>query len=213
MATLAKKLSHENHAFVSSTSTVDVVTLLLKKYADLSQVYTGVQKETSDKIISDIKAFKSDSDDSTEITAANQVLDKIKSMIEEMEKKRGQIMLPYQAITPLVKRLFRHSGIKLGGRISFGDAATAINSDALSAGEKQMLSFICYNAFYNDSVIFIDEPELSLHVDWQRQLFPILMKQQSSNQFIVATHSPFIFSKYPDKEIVIDPDRGDLNDA
>ena len=52
-----------------------------------------------------------------------------------------------------------------------------------------------------DSVIFIDEPELSLHADWQRQLFPILARQQSSNQFIVATHSPFIYSKYPDKEI------------
>jgi predicted ATPase len=28
------------------------------------------------------------------------------------------------------------------------------------------------------------------------------MKQQSSNQFIVATHSPFIYSKYEDKEIM-----------
>ncbi|WP_404977927.1 AAA family ATPase [Agrobacterium tumefaciens] len=57
--------------------------------------------------------------------------------------------------------------------------------------------------------IFIDEPELSLHVDWQRQLFPLLLSQQQSNQFIIATHSPFIYSKYPDREVVVDPDRGD----
>lgn len=213
MSALAKKLSHENHVFVSSTSTVDIVTLLLKKYADLSQNYTDVQQDTSNKIINDIKAFKSDEQDVTQIKAANEVLDKIRAMIEQMEHRREQIMTPYYAITPLVKRLFRHSGIKIGGRLSFGDAANAINSEALSAGEKQMLSFICYNAFYRDSVIFIDEPELSLHVDWQRQLFPILQKQQSSNQFVIATHSPFIFSKYPDKEITIDPDRGDLSNA
>ena len=72
-----------------------------------------------------------------------------------------------------------------------------------------MLSFICYNAFYINSVIFIDEPELSLHVDWQRQLFSILQNQRTSNQFIVATHSPFIYSKYPDKEILLSTDRGD----
>jgi predicted ATPase len=72
-----------------------------------------------------------------------------------------------------------------------------------------MLSFIAYNAFYRDAVFFIDEPELSLHVDWQRQLFPTLMSQEASNQFIIATHSPFIYSKYPDKEILIDAHRGD----
>jgi predicted ATPase len=97
----------------------------------------------------------------------------------------------------------------LNSRISFGDAANAVTSEALSAGEKQMLSFICYNAFYRDSIIFIDEPELSLHVDWQRQLFPILQDQGTSNQFVVATHSPFIYSKYPDKEISLNIDRGD----
>ena len=79
----------------------------------------------------------------------------------------------------------------------------------LSAGEQQMLSFLCYNAFYEDSIIFIDEPELSLHADWQRRLFPNLMKQQSSNQFVVATHSPFIYSKYEDKEIVLSEEKGE----
>jgi predicted ATP-binding protein involved in virulence len=48
-----------------------------------------------------------------------------------------------------------------------------------------------------------------LHVDWQRQLFPTLLSQGISNQFIIATHSPFIYSKYPDKEILLGYDRGD----
>ena len=118
-------------------------------------------------------------------------------------------MRPIDAVRELVQLLFRHDGIAISSRLSFGDAAGAINSDALSAGEKQMLSFICYNAFNKDGVVFIDEPELSLHVDWQRQLFPILLGQKSSNQFVVATHSPFIYTKYPDKEVLVDLDRGD----
>lgn len=93
--------------------------------------------------------------------------------------------------------------------LNFGDAANAINSDLLSAGEKQMFSFIAYNTFYQDTIFIIDEPELSLHIDWQRTLFPTLLKQGTSNQFIVATHSPFIYSKYPDKELQLISDRGD----
>ena len=53
-----------------------------------------------------------------------------------------------------------------------------------------MLSFLCYNAFYNNTPIFIDEPELSLHVDWQSLLLTTLLEQSTGNQFFVATHSP-----------------------
>ena len=63
-----------------------------------------------------------------------------------------------------------------------------------------MLSFLCYNTFSENAAIFIDEPELSLHVDWQRLLLPTLLEQGIENQFFIATHSPFIYSKYPDKE-------------
>ena len=84
----------------------------------------------------------------------------------------------------------------------------AIESDTLSAGEKQLLSFLCYNTFSENTAILIDEPELSLHVDWQRRLLPTLLEQETGNQFFVATHSPFIYGKYPDKEIQLDKDRG-----
>ena len=116
------------------------------------------------------------------------------------------------AVDDLVEKLFNHTGISFGRKLSFGDAADAINSNMLSAGEKQMLSFICYNAFHENTIIFIDEPELSLHVDWQRMLYLILSRQNSTNQFIFATHSPFIYAKYPDKELIIDPDKGNTGE-
>jgi predicted ATPase len=107
--------------------------------------------------------------------------------------------------------VFQYKGIRLADPVTLGEAREAIASDVLSSGEKQMLNFLCYNAFTTNSSIFIDEPEISLHVDWQRILFPILIKQSTGNQFIVATHSPFIYSKYSDKELLLSSDRGNDN--
>lgn len=209
LTALSKKLSNGRHVFVASLSTVDIVSLLVQQYTDLSEQYNLLQQKTSQDIIKKIKTFDRDQSHTKQLDDATRVLEEIRFQIESMEAARETIMKPLEAVRVLAMKFFKHSGIKLSKTFSFGDAANAVSSDALSAGEKQMLSFIAYNAFCRDSIVIIDEPELSLHVDWQRQLFPTLLSQQSSNQFIIATHSPFIYSKYPDKEIQIDSDRGD----
>ena len=212
LTSLSVRLSNLDHTFVASLSTVDIVNLLVAKYTELSELANKYQQEVSQQIISQIKGFereKASSSDTDELNSANRLLGDILSQIEDMEGNRESAMRPLKVITGLVTKLFQHAGIRLGKTLSFGDAATAVNSDLLSAGEKQMLSFIAYNAFCQNSIIIIDEPELSLHVDWQRRLFPILLGQQASNQFLVATHSPFIYSKYPDKEIQLESRRGD----
>lgn len=206
LSSLARRLTNQKHIFVSSISTADIVGLLLARYADLSSEYSGLQQKTSESVVAKIKEYQLSGPSSAN---ANDLLDEVAKQIEFSEQRREYIMAPFNAVRLLVEQLFRDYGISFGQRLNFGDAANAVNSDALSAGEKQMLSFICYNAFYRNAVIFIDEPELSLHVDWQRQIFAILQSQQSSNQFIIATHSPFIYGKYPDKELSIDLDRGD----
>ncbi|WP_457278566.1 AAA family ATPase [Polaromonas sp. P5_D5] len=213
---LATKLTNAKHKFVASISTVDIVALLLLKYTNLSDAVAEEQNQVSQSIIEKIKLYKKDDQDlfgsntdDSRIQRANVVLDDVRFMVETMDLRREEIMSPLEAVKILIGKLFEHEGIRISNRLTFGDAATEVRSDRLSAGEKQMLSFICYNAFHQESVIFIDEPELSLHVDWQRQLFPILLSQKTTNQFVIATHSPFIYSKYPDKEICIDSNRGD----
>ena len=73
-----------------------------------------------------------------------------------------------------------------------------ISSANLSSGEKQVLGFLSYNAFSEDKTTFIDEPELSLHPDWQRLIIPLLKAQGTEKQFFVATHSIHIADKYKD---------------
>lgn len=206
LSSLARKLSNKEHIFVSAISTQDINGLLLRRYASFSEEINAFQQDISRSVIEKIKHYQKSQGS---VMNADAVLSETREEIEKIEEFRSKTMLPLDAVRALVEKLFQHSGISFGKRLSFGDAAAAVTSDKLSAGEKQMLSFICYNAFYTNSVIFIDEPELSLHVDWQRQLYPILQSQGSSNQFIFATHSPFIYGKYPDKEVVVGSDRGE----
>lgn len=205
---LAKRLTIEPHVFVSAISTADIVGLLLRRYTELSDEYNRLQQQTSQEVIDSIKSYESGTKEGV-TTSPEALLDSIRTKIEGTEDERERIMAPIDAVRERVEHLFTHTGIKFGTRLNFGDAASAVNSDFLSAGEKQMLSFICYNAFYQDAIFLIDEPELSLHPDWQRSLFGLLLSQQPSNQFIIATHSPFIYSKFPEKEIAIVSDRGD----
>lgn len=204
---ISRRLSNMGHRFICSVSTDDIVQLVLNKYNSINEQYSSSQQKLSAELISEIRAFQ-DKSSVLPMSTAEEVLNRIKNAIEQVDQQRASLMQSLNAVQSIVISLFNKKSISFEDRYSFGEKTNAILSEHLSAGEKQILSFICYNAFYDNTTIFIDEPELSLHVDWQRQLFPILEAQSSTNQFIIATHSPFIYSKYPEKEIVLN-DRGD----
>ena len=66
--------------------------------------------------------------------------------------------------------------------------------DALSSGEKQMISLFARLYLYpNKKLVLIDEPELSLSLDWQRKILPDILSASLCQQVIAITHSPFIF--------------------
>jgi len=46
-----------------------------------------------------------------------------------------------------------------------------------------------------NSIILIDEPEISLHPKWQTEIMKIYANIGKNNQFIITTHSPFIISQ------------------
>lgn len=83
---------------------------------------------------------------------------------------------------------------------SFGDDAPDLDVSKLSAGEKNLISLFYELIFKNNknSLIFIDEPEASLHIDWQRILLENISKicEKKNIQAIVTTHSPSVVSNY-----------------
>ncbi|XAO71332.1 MAG: AAA family ATPase [Acetobacteraceae bacterium] len=136
------------------------------------------------------------------------MLEEIRRKIEYVESIGKDTLKTLTAFEYILRKLFRYKCIAVGD-LKFGDAAGVINSDSLSAGEKQMLSFISYNGIHSNIPIFIDEPGLSLHVDWQRSLFTLMNSQNTKNQFIISTYYHFIYTKFPDKEISLIDDRGE----
>ena len=202
MSELSSQMSVHNHNFVASISTHDVVELLKEKYANVSEKVKKLHGKLIDEISQKITETRLLDD-------ASPGLDGIKGRIDEANLERDSLLNPFTVLQEQIRKLFQVKGIQVTEEITFGEVKEAIASDKLSAGEKHLLSFLCYNTFVQDAAIFIDEPELSLHVDWQRRLLPTLLEQGTKNQFFVATHSPFIYTKYSDKEILLGEDRGD----
>lgn len=66
----------------------------------------------------------------------------------------------------------------------------------LSSGEKQIVSlfFKVYLEAQEDFIFIIDEPELSLSIDWQELLLPDILKAPKCKFLLATTHSPFIFN-------------------
>ncbi|QMV64651.1 AAA family ATPase [Pseudomonas berkeleyensis] len=76
------------------------------------------------------------------------------------------------------------------------DTGNGIEFEQLSSGEKQIVSLFSKLMLEKGQGLFVlfDEPELSLSVEWQRQLLPDVINSGSCEMLLAMTHSPFIIS-------------------
>lgn len=78
------------------------------------------------------------------------------------------------------------------------EAGQSYGLSALSSGERQIVTML-YSASrtrYTSGVFLVDEPELSLHIDWQRIILNELTRQAPDRQIIVCTHSPEVGAEH-----------------
>lgn len=200
----AEQLSTEKHRFVASLATTDIERMLMDVNNDINEstvnLYLSFSREIERIIGSrDVPGKK---------TQAEEILKTIEEKLSKLKMEREAARKTLEELSALVEETFKDKGVSISPNFILGSAERAVKADVLSAGEKQMLGFLSYNAFSKNTEIIIDEPELSLHVDWQRILFDKLLAQAGGNQFIVATHSPFIYTRYPQNEYYLDADRG-----
>ena len=87
------------------------------------------------------------------------------------------------------------------------DIRDDIKLDELSTGEQQLFirALGLKMMDLHNCIILIDEPELSLHPNWQNHILKVYQNiaQQGDNQLIVATHSPQIVSSAPNNSLRI----------
>lgn len=84
--------------------------------------------------------------------------------------------------------------------------------NSLSSGEKQLFlrAMTLKMLNINNSVILIDEPEISLHPKWQQKIVKVYKGIGENNQIIIATHSPHIVSsvKSESLKLLVKADNG-----
>lgn len=80
----------------------------------------------------------------------------------------------------------------------------------MSSGEKQIVTFFAYLVFglesTNQSIFIVDEPELSLHLKWQKQFVDSIIEINSNVQLIFATHAPEMIGRHRDKAVKLVPE-------
>lgn len=97
----------------------------------------------------------------------------------------------------MVDGLFAETGKRIdrtSNELQFVQYDELISPYVLSSGEKQML-IILLTALTEDMlpyVIFMDEPEISLHFDWQKRLIALVQTLNPNAQIILTTHSPAV---------------------
>ncbi len=89
---------------------------------------------------------------------------------------------------------------------------TEFDINSLSSGEKQLFlrAMTLKMLDINNSVILIDEPEISLHPKWQQKIVKVYEGIGENNQIIIATHSPHIVSsvKSESLKLLVKADNG-----
>lgn len=119
------------------------------------------------------------------------------SMLDHPEKA-SEISRRINDFLKLVNEFFIETGKELvirESRLVFVQGKSIIELEKLSSGEQQLL-LILLNVFLLEgktAVVFMDEPEIALHVSWQYKLLDTLTNLNPEAQFIVTTHSPSIF--------------------
>lgn len=81
--------------------------------------------------------------------------------------------------------------------IKMKDSDEEIRYNLLSSGERQLLYILIKtaNSSLEDTVLLMDEPEISLHLTWQEKLISTIKSINDSCQLIIVTHSPAILMK------------------
>jgi predicted ATP-dependent endonuclease of OLD family len=105
----------------------------------------------------------------------------------------------------IVDDLFKATGKKIvrtENEIRFDQMGEILVPYQLSSGEKQILAILLTVLVENEEpyVLFMDEPEVSLHVEWQERLVELILKLNPKVQIILTTHSPaLIMNGWMDK--------------
>lgn len=171
----------------------------------LGRVISRRQKEKTDGIVNRIYNLYS-SNEIEKNTYLFYFLTRLNEVINSTKKQEAMV----EKFVAVCNKYFKHSAdtknltfdvenLQVIVKDEFTN--TQIKLDDLSSGEKQIISFMSYLYLDNKpKLVLIDEPELSLSIEWQRLVIPDMIESKNVVQLLAITHSPFIFDNALNKK-------------
>ena len=130
-----------------------------------------------------------------QVNIGNRIIELLTSGVPEDQLKATEVSRPKTRFQDLIDDLFQETGKKIirkSNEIQFEQDGDILTPYQLSSGEKQML-VILLTVLVQDNqhcTLFMDEPEISLHVDCHQRLICLIRCLNPNVQIILTTHSP-----------------------
>ncbi len=132
-----------------------------------------------------------------QVNVGNRIIEALQSGNGEAAAKAQTYSAPKRLFQDIIDELFAETGKKIvrsENEIRFSQVGETLFPYQLSSGEKQILA-ILLTVLVQDGlpyVLFMDEPEVSMHVDWQKKLIALILSLNPNVQIILSTHSPAV---------------------
>ena len=132
-----------------------------------------------------------------QVNIGNRIIDVLQSGEPDAAVRAQAISEPNTRFQDIIDDLFTETGKKIvrtENEIRFTQVGETLFPYNLSSGEKQILA-ILLTVLVEDNlpyVLLMDEPEVSLHVEWQKRLIDLIMELNPNVQVILTTHSPAV---------------------
>ena len=132
-----------------------------------------------------------------QVNVGNRIIEVLQSGAPDAAEQAARLSNQKKLFQDLIDELFASTGkkiIRTENEIRFLQYQETLLPYQLSSGEKQML-VILLTVLVEDlqpTVLFMDEPEVSLHIDWQQRLIDLILQLNPNIQIILTTHSPAV---------------------
>lgn len=132
-----------------------------------------------------------------QVNLSNRLVQLFTSMDPQAQQKAQDIAMEKNHFLDLIDSLFVDTGkvvLRDRNEIVLSQWGEELSPYKLSSGEKQMLIILLTVLVENHEpyTLFMDEPEISLHIEWQQKMISIIRDLNPNAQIIMTTHSPAV---------------------
>lgn len=132
-----------------------------------------------------------------QVNIGNRIIACLQSGAPDAALQAQQVSQPKRIFQDLLDELFSETGktiIRSENEIRFSQLGETLLPYQLSSGEKQMLAILLTVLIEDQQpyVLLMDEPEVSLHIEWQQRLIDLVRQLNPHVQIVLTTHSPAV---------------------